>query len=451
VSGTPPCPNPDAEHCEALCLPQGSSVSCGVAARDGDGDGHGDPACMWGEQAGDDCNDAAESAHPGATEACDGIDNDCDGKVDLADGLSLSSTSKKFVDSGSRPDITWIPTKRRYGVSMALGTDVGFNAIDRAGDRLLTTSVNLTQGANTGTVYSTTLHWGGDELGLLWARDSELRFQRIDDTGEPIGEAVNPAPADYRFFGAGASVARIGDQDWLVFFSCCMSRPSLSARRIGADGTVREALYKIGDSGVRDQVRSVISGEQAGATWVHVDQSAGPATQLKVRWTRRDAELTRLDEGENVLASTESLSVPGGVNSVITSLPDGYVVAWFDGRTRIAEFGRDGTMVCSLELTEEFPAGSFPDFNASDMASGPAGYALVASGQLGENSYQVDVVHVKPGCEYVQRFAISGSTVPMVNPQLAGGGEDGFAAVWTENNLVYSRIMAESFCAAETP
>lgn len=57
---------------------------------DGDADGHGDPAvfvescdqpAFW-VSAGDDCDDADASAHPGATETCDGVDDDCDSEID---------------------------------------------------------------------------------------------------------------------------------------------------------------------------------------------------------------------------------------------------------------------------------------------------------------------------------------------------------------------------------
>lgn len=61
---------------------------------DADGDGHGDPAMsamgcavpMGSVVLGDDCNDASMSIHPGATEACDGVDQDCDSRFDEGSG-----------------------------------------------------------------------------------------------------------------------------------------------------------------------------------------------------------------------------------------------------------------------------------------------------------------------------------------------------------------------------
>lgn len=58
--------------------------------RDADGDGRGDASkpkqgCVgetgWVANA-DDCNDGSAAAYPGATEVCDGVDNDCNGKTD---------------------------------------------------------------------------------------------------------------------------------------------------------------------------------------------------------------------------------------------------------------------------------------------------------------------------------------------------------------------------------
>ncbi len=60
--------------------------------RDGDGDGWGDAArsqvaCeqpVGTSAAAGDCDDQAPTAHPGGVELCDGLDNDCDGGVDIA-------------------------------------------------------------------------------------------------------------------------------------------------------------------------------------------------------------------------------------------------------------------------------------------------------------------------------------------------------------------------------
>lgn len=57
---------------------------------DRDGDGYGDPATALEScepidgrvTNGDDCDDGDETRHPGATEACDNVDQDCDGAVD---------------------------------------------------------------------------------------------------------------------------------------------------------------------------------------------------------------------------------------------------------------------------------------------------------------------------------------------------------------------------------
>lgn len=61
--------------------------------RDSDGDGYGDPAkskyaCVMPSGyalSSTDCNDAASSVHPGATEVCDHVDNNCNGLIDTAD------------------------------------------------------------------------------------------------------------------------------------------------------------------------------------------------------------------------------------------------------------------------------------------------------------------------------------------------------------------------------
>jgi len=69
--------------------------------RDADSDGYGNPAVaavacsqpsgFVGTAAATDCDDGDASAYPGATEYCDGVDNDCDGTVDPPSSVDAST------------------------------------------------------------------------------------------------------------------------------------------------------------------------------------------------------------------------------------------------------------------------------------------------------------------------------------------------------------------------
>ena len=74
--------------CDGVTDPEGS-VGCTNVWTDADGDGYGSgaPHCVCNPAAGlvtkgGDCDDANPAIHPGATEVCNGIDDDCDGSTD---------------------------------------------------------------------------------------------------------------------------------------------------------------------------------------------------------------------------------------------------------------------------------------------------------------------------------------------------------------------------------
>ncbi|MCB9685724.1 MAG: hypothetical protein H6735_11850 [Alphaproteobacteria bacterium] len=83
---------------------------------DGDGDGYGDqrfpfvddcaPEERWTEQGGD-CDDLDADIHPGATETCNDVDDDCDGALDAEDGAVDAVTAWPDIDHdgfGGCPD-----------------------------------------------------------------------------------------------------------------------------------------------------------------------------------------------------------------------------------------------------------------------------------------------------------------------------------------------------------
>jgi len=99
------------DDCDALIDDLDHSVDTSTGAvfyADADSDGYGDPdsstlACVAPSGTvsdATDCDDGAVAVHPGATEVCNEIDDDCDGDIDDADSsLDTSTASTWYVDS----------------------------------------------------------------------------------------------------------------------------------------------------------------------------------------------------------------------------------------------------------------------------------------------------------------------------------------------------------------
>ena len=91
----------------ALALATSLALTLALApgcARDADHDGH---------PVGEDCDDANDAVHPGAIEACDGVDNDCDGTVD--EGLASTWHADLDADGFGDPANTVVACEQPEG------------------------------------------------------------------------------------------------------------------------------------------------------------------------------------------------------------------------------------------------------------------------------------------------------------------------------------------------
>lgn len=123
---TIPCPAGEVEGPEG-CVPAdagadvGGGDACGSTFyADGDDDGHGDPAVRMTActaptgyvETSDDCDDGDETRFTGATETCDGIDQDCDERIDEEAGTTFYADSDRdgFGDAASTRVACAMPT-----------------------------------------------------------------------------------------------------------------------------------------------------------------------------------------------------------------------------------------------------------------------------------------------------------------------------------------------------
>lgn len=82
------------DECVGLACVGGVCVATGVPTVDGDGDGYAPPPC------GMDCQDATAAIFPGATEICNGADDDCDDLIDEdAPGVHAEAVGSELLSA----------------------------------------------------------------------------------------------------------------------------------------------------------------------------------------------------------------------------------------------------------------------------------------------------------------------------------------------------------------
>jgi hypothetical protein len=170
VSAVVPALTPPGLYGVSLVDPFGRSASreaaltvrppCPVTYLDLDGDGVGDSAtaersCAPGRaDAGGDCNDQDPLTHPGATEVCNGLDDDCDGQVDEGACASVAPSWRLRPDAGPgapdwataaspAPGVLWAAGGAQVGAttdggalrSLSVGCPAGLTASWAAADR----------------------------------------------------------------------------------------------------------------------------------------------------------------------------------------------------------------------------------------------------------------------------------------------------------------------------
>jgi len=189
----------DRDECTAdTCDPQSGQCSFTPVTLDLDGDGHRSPKPGFAPGApgacGDDCDDRSASAHPGGSETCDGVDNDCNGKVDdgalygnlqapvrIASSVFDRTNGGGMAFDGKNYGITFSGHEQRWGSY--------FTSLARNGSPVVPETPLSDINSET---YAGTLSHNGSYFTSAWADarqdgNYEIYSNRYDSSGRKLG------------------------------------------------------------------------------------------------------------------------------------------------------------------------------------------------------------------------------------------------------------------------
>lgn len=442
------CTNPDAEHCVAECEDGTGSDGCTIVAKDGDGDGHGDGQCAAATDA-DDCDDTNPNVSPEATEACNGIDDDCDGKDDLSDGFQTYGAEFELLvppvgASAYQPAIVW--GSDSYAMTWVDTRDANkariyFVLVNPDGS-LKTTPIALSDPAFPAASVRPDIAWNGTEFAVTW---NGSKYIRVGTDGVPKTPVIQlPKSGNFtRIVWTGAS--------WQVGYShSAVYGLSVSA----TDQPGEETLIGGAANPNPSTVGSAFVGDTVGYVWENIPGLAQPGA---VYFARTDASLTVLGQG----AITPDPPPVGESNlgPRIGVVADRFGIAYrrtLNGTDTAEYFERklDGSPACGPLVLESSNAGvssPWPQY-VGKIGNRTSILLMDGTGQTAD----LKLARLDDGCGLVD--VVSLATSYLVFPErnsMWAKGDKGHILIWVEGDVtgsraIHARVFGPNLCDGPT-
>lgn len=391
--------------------------TCVQVALDNDGDGHGTTACAAAP--GDDCDDTKAEVYPGAAELCDGIDNDCDKKSDLSDGLPLVGAIQN------------LPALNHAAVAAAGDGSFGIvgtsaSAAGLFAGTISTTGVGSVSGgpiftptSNTDVYLDPHLAWSPSlgQYGVLYGRN-----------------------------GRGGLATYSGR---MAFTSCCWqdtTPPNTGRGDIIARGQGDLLLAAFGGSGL-NLATQVASGTPLTRTipvtsWdTYNPHLASNGTGSAVIWQTASPRALNwaLLSASLVPGTTEQLSTTA-LYADVKAISTGYGLAWIEGvGFRFAIKNAAGVTQCTSSVVPFGTVAANQQVSVGDSANGNIVVATSPDSNL------VRLYRFDKSCKLIDDIDVSTTSTAPTEPRVVRAGGN-VVAYWSDTSGGHYRFMSDLLC-----
>jgi len=371
----------DNDECTAdACDPGSGKCMFTPLTMDLDGDGHKSPRPGFAPGApgscGDDCDDRSAAAHPGGVEACDGVDNDCNGQVDEGAAYGIPTmalrVSSPAFDRASGAGLAF--DGKNYGAIYTghkTTSSSYFQGLARSGASVVA-ETPLTD-INAETYAGSVLH-NGSFFERVWEdarqdQNYEVYFNRFDSNGKKLGPDLRVTKA--ASFSLNSVLAWNGTETLLVWddrrFEQQAPDTRIFGQRVSFDGALVGGNIELTGAGIQAEHPGIALGQRR----------VGVAFTSQQSPTTVHAQFLSTAPDFSDVGKVVDLGGTGVQATNLVALGDRFLVAW-DQNTAVAGYGpaifgatvdQDGKVLRSVQpLTSGAIARSFSLLSLGDRA-----------------------------------------------------------------------------------
>ena len=365
----------DADPCtEDACNPSTGQCRFRPLTADQDGDGFYGPRAGYAPGApdacGDDCDDASELAFPGGVEACDGVDNDCNGVVDDGaryHGIDEAPQRLSHQDDDRSGAAGLASDGERWGVTLwgGQGAERDGRFLGISADGVIEDEKPLTN--HNGGTYGGPLVWTGAFYGVAWPDnrqdDIEMYFNRFDRNGDKLGAdlRLSYTPGN---FSINPTISYNGNE-FLVFWNEQADLfADLWVQRISLEGELIGEVTLVSPEGIYAEGYSLdFSDARLGATVESADfdgnatlnfmtrdrEFSGPSTFLQID-TDPDSHQTRFIGDRFISVWTQNFADPLQIGEYVYGASFDEFGNPIQGKTPLTPGGAHARSVALLSL-----------------------------------------------------------------------------------------------------